>query len=91
MARVRLDIILVNKGLFESREKAKAAVMAGLVYVDGERADKPGAFYSEDCTIEVKAGEASNLKKQFPSSVLILKIWSVWMWVRQQADLPMLC
>ena len=54
MARVRLDIILVNKGLFESREKAKAAVMAGLVYVDGERADKPGALYSEDCTIEVK-------------------------------------
>ena len=54
MARVRLDIILFKKGLFESREKAKTAIMAGLVFVDGERADKPGASFSEDCTIEVK-------------------------------------
>ncbi len=54
MAKERLDIILFKKGLFESREKAKASIMAGLVFVDGERADKPGTFYSEDCTIEVK-------------------------------------
>ena len=54
MAKVRLDVILVNKGLFESREKAKAAIMAGMVYVNGERADKPGASYSEDCNIEIK-------------------------------------
>ncbi len=39
----RLDIILVKKGLFPSREKAKGSVMAGLVYVDGRRVDKPGA------------------------------------------------
>ena len=54
MARERLDVILFKKGLFESREKAKTAIMAGLVFVDGERADKPGASFSEDCTIEVK-------------------------------------
>ncbi len=54
MAKERLDVILFNKGLFESREKAKAAIMAGLVFVDGELADKPGTTFSEDCAIEVK-------------------------------------
>jgi 23S rRNA (cytidine1920-2'-O)/16S rRNA (cytidine1409-2'-O)-methyltransferase len=38
----RLDVLLVKRGLAESREKAKAAVMAGLVFGDGQRLDKPG-------------------------------------------------
>ena len=38
----RLDVTLVNKGLFQSRERAKAAIMAGIVYVDGMRVDKAG-------------------------------------------------
>lgn len=38
----RLDVILVNKGLFPSREKAKASIMAGIVFVDGQRIDKAG-------------------------------------------------
>jgi len=54
MAKVRLDVLLVNKGLFESREKAKAAIMSGMVYVNGEREDKPGSSYSDDCNIEIK-------------------------------------
>jgi len=54
MAKVRLDLILVNRGFFESREKAKAAIMSGMVYVNGERADKPGTSYNEDCDIEIK-------------------------------------
>lgn len=54
MARERLDVILYNRGLFESREKAKAAVMAGLVYVNGERCEKPGLSYDPGCEIEIK-------------------------------------
>lgn len=54
MAKERLDVILHKKGLFESREKAKGAIMAGLVYVNGERSDKPGAAYEPDCHIEVR-------------------------------------
>ncbi len=54
MAKERLDVILVDKGFFESREKAKASIMAGLIFVDGERADKPGTTFSEKCSIEVK-------------------------------------
>jgi len=54
MAKERLDVILYNRGFFESREKAKAAVMAGMVYVNGERCDKPGLSFDPGCEIEIK-------------------------------------
>ena len=38
----RLDVLLVSRGLSESREKAKATIMAGLVFVDNQRVDKAG-------------------------------------------------
>lgn len=50
----RLDVILTEKGLFASREKAKAAVMAGLVCVDGIRTDKPGTPVDDNADIAVK-------------------------------------
>ncbi len=50
----RLDIILTEKGIFSSREKAKASIMAGLIYVDGQRVDKPGTSVSKDAEITVK-------------------------------------
>jgi 23S rRNA (cytidine1920-2'-O)/16S rRNA (cytidine1409-2'-O)-methyltransferase len=54
MRKERLDVLLVERGLFETREKAKAAVMAGLVFVAGERCDKPGTKLAEDVAISVK-------------------------------------
>lgn len=50
----RLDIILVNKGLFSSREKAKASIMAGIVYVDGQKIDKAGTSVDENAEIYIK-------------------------------------
>jgi 23S rRNA (cytidine1920-2'-O)/16S rRNA (cytidine1409-2'-O)-methyltransferase len=50
----RLDVIVANRGLAESREKAKAAIMAGLVFVKGQRVDKAGTKLSPDVEIEVK-------------------------------------
>lgn len=50
----RLDTLLVQKGFFESREKAKASIMAGIVFVDGQRIDKPGTVISEEKNIEVR-------------------------------------
>jgi len=51
----RLDILLVKKHLAESREKAKAMIMAGNVFVNGEREDKAGsAFDVEKAAIEIK-------------------------------------
>ena len=43
MAKQRLDVLLVEQGLVPSRERAKTSIMAGLVFVDGQRVDKPGA------------------------------------------------
>ncbi|MGE4483548.1 MAG: TlyA family RNA methyltransferase [Oscillospiraceae bacterium] len=54
MAKTRLDILLFEKGLAESREKAKATIMSGVVYVSGQKADKPGMPVSEDAEIEVR-------------------------------------
>ncbi|MDE6904511.1 MAG: TlyA family RNA methyltransferase [Lachnospiraceae bacterium] len=50
----RLDVLLVNRGLAPSREKAKAMIMSGVVFVDNEREDKAGSTFSQDCSIEVK-------------------------------------
>ncbi len=50
----RLDILLVNKGLASSREKAKAVIMAGEVFVNGNREDKAGSMFDEKAEIEVK-------------------------------------
>ncbi len=54
MSKARLDVILVNKGFFESREQAKASIMAGLVFVNGEREDKAGTMFASDCHIKIK-------------------------------------
>ncbi len=50
----RLDILTTERGLFDSREKAKASIMAGLVLVDGERIDKPGTPIDENAEIKIK-------------------------------------
>jgi len=50
----RLDIVLTEKGFFPSREKAKAAIMAGIVYVDENRIDKPGTPVSFDAEFVIK-------------------------------------
>ncbi len=44
----RLDVILVNQGYAASREKAKAIIMCGNVYVDGQKEDKAGTFFDQD-------------------------------------------
>ena len=50
----RLDQRLTELGLAESREKAKATIMSGLVYVNGQKSDKPGTPVSDDARIEVR-------------------------------------
>lgn len=52
--KTRLDVLMVERGLAESREKAKAVIMSGNVFVDGQREDKAGASFPEKAVIEVK-------------------------------------
>lgn len=50
----RLDVLLVQRNLAESREKAKAIIMCGNVFVEGQREDKAGSMFADDVEIEVK-------------------------------------
>jgi 23S rRNA (cytidine1920-2'-O)/16S rRNA (cytidine1409-2'-O)-methyltransferase len=54
LSRKRLDQLLVERGLAESRTKAQALVLAGLVYSGEKRLDKPGTATAEDIAIEVR-------------------------------------
>ena len=52
--KTRLDVLLVEQGLLDSRQKAQAHIMAGLVFVNGQRVDKPGTAVANDAQIEVR-------------------------------------
>src|SRR5690625_1623093 len=54
MSKERLDVLLVKRNLIETREKAKRMIMAGLVFSDTERLDKPGMRVNSDIPITVK-------------------------------------
>ena len=54
MSKQRLDVVLFERGLTPSRERAKTTIMAGLVYVNGQKADKAGMTIPEDAEIEVR-------------------------------------
>lgn len=53
----RLDVLLVNRGLAPSREKAKTTIMAGDVFVNGQREDKAGTMFDDKVDIEVKGAQ----------------------------------
>jgi 23S rRNA (cytidine1920-2'-O)/16S rRNA (cytidine1409-2'-O)-methyltransferase len=57
-AKKRLDLLVVERGLADSREKAQAMILAGEVRVNGERSDKSGAQIGEDARIEVSGASA---------------------------------
>lgn len=50
----RLDVLMVQKNLAESREKAKALIMSGIVYVNGQKEDKAGTSFDTAAQIEVR-------------------------------------
>lgn len=53
MAKKRLDLLLVERGFFPTREKARTNIMAGLIFVDNQRVDKPGAMVVEAASIRI--------------------------------------
>ena len=54
MKKIRLDQLIFDKGLAESRERAKAYIMAGNVYVNGQKETKPGTSVAEDASLEIR-------------------------------------
>lgn len=55
ITKERLDVLLVKRGLMPSREKAKAVIMSGEVYVQGQKEDKAGTMFPDHVAIEVRA------------------------------------
>ena len=54
MAKLRLDLLLVEQGKFESRAQAQAVIMSGVVFLDGKRLDKPGTLVPDTAEPEVR-------------------------------------
>lgn len=54
MAKVRIDMLLLEKGLFESRQRAQTSILEGIVYIDEVRVDKPGQLVDENSNIVIR-------------------------------------
>ena len=60
----RLDILLVKKGIFTSRERARASIMAGQIFIDGQRFDKCGEKVKESSKIKLKDEELPLVRRR---------------------------
>ncbi|MCQ2554478.1 MAG: TlyA family RNA methyltransferase [Clostridia bacterium] len=73
----RLDVLLVEKGFFQSREKAKASIMAGIVYVDGQKSDKAGNMIDTDSVITVKEDICPYVSRGGLKLEKSMKLWPI--------------
>ena len=74
----RLDVILVEQGYSESREKAKRLIMAGQVFVNSQREDKPGStFETEGLKLEVKGSDLPYVSRGGLKLEKALKVWPI--------------
>lgn len=73
----RLDILLVKKGFYQSRERAKASIMAGIVYVDGQKSDKAGNMVDTEAEITVKENICPYVSRGGLKLEKSMKIWPI--------------
>ena len=73
----RLDILLTEKEFFPSREKAKAVIMAGQVYINGQKADKPGMDVAEDADIEVRGDTLRDVRRGGLKLEKAMQVWPI--------------
>ncbi|MCI8609142.1 MAG: TlyA family RNA methyltransferase [Firmicutes bacterium] len=71
----RLDVILVKRGFYPSRERAKASIMAGIVYVDGQKSDKAGNLVEESAEITVKENPCPYVSRGGLKLEKAMKLW----------------
>lgn len=73
----RLDVLLVKRCLAESREKAKAVIMTGDVFVNGQREDKAGSTFAEDVLIEVRAAAMKYVSRGGYKLEKAVDLWNI--------------
>jgi len=79
--KTRLDVLLVERGLEQTRQRAQAMIMSGLVFVDGQRVDKAGTAVPNDAQIEVRGNtlryvSRGGLKLEKPESFACVRKFS---------------
>ena len=77
MKKVRLDQLLVDKGLAQSRERAKITIMEGSVFVDGQRVDKPGTAVDPEKSVEVRGEQLAYVSRGGKKLEKALKVFPV--------------
>lgn len=77
MSKLRLDVLLTERGLCESRQKAQAAIMAGLVTVNGDKVTKSGAGVLESDVLEVKGPAIPYVSRGGLKLEKAMKLWSI--------------
>jgi 23S rRNA (cytidine1920-2'-O)/16S rRNA (cytidine1409-2'-O)-methyltransferase len=73
--KIRLDVLLTERGLQESRQKAQGTIMSGLVYVGGRRVDKPGTAVDRSAEVEIRG---SALRYVSRGGLKLEKAMAVW-------------
>ena len=73
----RLDVLLVKRALAASREKAKAVIMTGNVFVNGQREDKAGAVFADDVNIEVKGAKDKYVSRGGYKLEKAVELWDI--------------
>lgn len=77
MTKTRLDVALVERGLCQSRQKAQAAIMAGLVLVDGQKVTKAGTPVEEKSLLEVKGPAIPYVSRGGLKLEKAMKLWDI--------------
>ena len=77
MKKIRLDQLLVDKGLAQSRERAKITIMEGSVFVDGQRVDKPGTAVDPEKPIAVRGEQLAYVSRGGKELEKALKVFPV--------------
>lgn len=73
----RLDVLLVKRNLAQSREKAKAIIMAGKVFVEGQREDKAGSTFPEDVNLEVRGTPMKYVSRGGYKLEKAMELWEI--------------
>lgn len=87
MTKTRLDVALVQRGLCESRQKAQAAIMAGLVLVNGQKVTKSGTNVDETAAIEVKGPAIPYVSRGGLKLEKAMELWNIDLTGRLCADI----
>lgn len=77
MAKIRLDVFLHDNGYFDSREKARIAIMEGKVFVDNQKEDKPGTMIKTEANVEVKGEKLKYVSRGGYKLEKALKVFNI--------------